>query len=1272
MPSQSTGGDVVTFAACRRASMFSGSSGVKAGGHDVCRTGDRGYMNMPAPQGKVAQSVGTLLAGAEVRAAGGALKMLAAKEIGVIDPVSVASGDVFDEDVDLELRGLIPLPVRRLYSSGRHKERTPLGRGGFTHALHQWIELTEEHTILRDEDGRDLRFARTPPGASVFHRGKRLRVESPSEGVFELYSLESRLTRIFRADERGGRASLRSIRDAWGNAVELVYERRLLVTIAGTSGREIRLAYDAKDRIVRAEAFSRGAPFQAVAYAYTPEGELESVTDALNNVSRYAYDGHHRLLEKTLPTGVRFHYAYDEAGRCIKGWGDGGIHTGDIEYDIAKGITNLSGTPVPRVFHWDERGAVTLEATNDGTYARKLTYDDDLLITSAEDAAGAKEAFVYDERGNLVTYTDPDGLETRYVYSDDLAVSRTLPDGQTTEFQYTPEGALASAKYPSGRALSLDYDGRGRIKAIYDPQGLHASFEYDEQDNIVTETGRFGERTRYTYDPAGRVVTVTDPLGRTLGYSFDALGRSVARYFPDGTYTQRSFDALGRAIYERDPLGGVTAAERAGTHSLVKKTLQDGRAWALRFDTLERVRSITNPKQETWEYRYDRASRVVEEKTFDGRILRYQYAKSGALARIEHMDGTYRAFETDAKGALVSERSPHGSFHIKRGEGVLETIVDEVPGKTVVTSELDALGRLVAETQDGLTVRYYHDDLGRRAARVMPGGEVTRYRYDAAGFLIAVEHEGRVLTIVRDVVGNEVRRHLHSSGVDILSAVDSMDRVTHQRVVGAAPRDGRAVLVDRVYSYDARGFPRGVADSLRGPIAYEHDRIGQLIEVHQRGEREIVAYDASGSVVGIHRGATPPRAPWATRPGGVLVRAGDVEYEYDENRRRVSKTDHDGVTRYLWDCRDRLREVRFPSGYRAVYTYDVHGRRLRKDLVPPAPTTLDEEPRPVRTIRYLWDGPVLAAEIDSERGTRIFVHHPGTFTPLLQAEQGEVLAYVNDPLGTPKELIDERGQLAWAASHAAYGAVVGSMAAEGAGRSWAPASPFGRLGHYHDEETGMSYALSRYFDPQTARWLSPDPLGMLGGYSPTAWTGSPVAHVDPMGLGCIIGNPALDAVMEEALTIPPKPGYYDVVVHGSPYGVSIKDERGEVRNITPKQLALLIKRQKDYDGEKIRLLSCSTGQEEHGFAQQLAREMGKEVRAPNRDMSPYEHDSPIMQPFDPNKPPPERPNIAPPPMVTQPPPHTTGGAGGPPVTPPGATPPPPAMVPPGGWPPAPA
>jgi RHS repeat-associated protein len=150
-------------------------------------------------------------------------------------------------------------------------------------------------------------------------------------------------------------------------------------------------------------------------------------------------------------------------------------------------------------------------------------------------------------------------------------------------------------------------------------------------------------------------------------------------------------------------------------------------------------------------------------------------------------------------------------------------------------------------------------------------------------------------------------------------------------------------------------------------------------------------------------------------------------------------------------------------------------------------------------VRYLWDGDELCAEIDSERGMRVFAGIPGTFLPLLQVEPSGVYFAVPNHIGTPGELVDAKGHVAWAASLSPWGELVETRR-DPAHAGSTVASPFRLLGQYHDEETGLCYARYRWFDAATMRWLTPDPLEVEGGSDAFGFNGSPTEHTDPLGL----------------------------------------------------------------------------------------------------------------------------------------------------------------------------
>lgn len=77
--------------------------------------------------------------------------------------------------------------------------------------------------------------------------------------------------------------------------------------------------------------------------------------------------------------------------------------------------------------------------------------------------------------------------------------------------------------------------------------------------------------------------------------------------------------------------------------------------------------------------------------------------------------------------------------------------------------------------------------------------------------------------------------------------------------------------------------------------------------------------------------------------------------------------------------------------------------------------------------------------------------------------------------------------------------------------------------------------------------------------------------------------------------IPAKSGYFDFAAHGAPDYI----EYGEKGNtMSAREVARVISHNENYNGQKVRMLSCSTGSTDDGFAQQLANSLGVEVEAP--------------------------------------------------------------------------
>ncbi|HEX7028793.1 MAG TPA: RHS repeat-associated core domain-containing protein, partial [Gammaproteobacteria bacterium] len=121
-----------------------------------------------------------------------------------------------------------------------------------------------------------------------------------------------------------------------------------------------------------------------------------------------------------------------------------------------------------------------------------------------------------------------------------------------------------------------------------------------------------------------------------------------------------------------------------------------------------------------------------------------------------------------------------------------------------------------------------------------------------------------------------------------------------------------------------------------------------------------------------------------------------------------------------------------------------------------------------------------------------------SYDMLLPAET-ETYYYHTDHLGTPKALTDQNQQIAWRADYTPFG-----MANITTGQA---SNNLRFAGQYFDAETGLHYNWFRYYSPETGRYITSDPIGLLGGVNAYAYVGgNPISRIDPLGLAYVETN----------------------------------------------------------------------------------------------------------------------------------------------------------------------
>ena len=113
----------------------------------------------------------------------------------------------------------------------------------------------------------------------------------------------------------------------------------------------------------------------------------------------------------------------------------------------------------------------------------------------------------------------------------------------------------------------------------------------------------------------------------------------------------------------------------------------------------------------------------------------------------------------------------------------------------------------------------------------------------------------------------------------------------------------------------------------------------------------------------------------------------------------------------------------------------------------------------------------------------------------------DVWFYHCDHLGTPQEMTDHTGSIIWKAEYKAWGECKAEKAKSSFFENSEIISNNIRFqGQYFDQETGLHYNRYRYYSPYVGRFVSRDPIKLLGGYNIYQYAHNSIRWVDPLGL----------------------------------------------------------------------------------------------------------------------------------------------------------------------------
>jgi RHS repeat-associated protein len=794
-----------------------------------------------------------------------------------------------------------------------------------------------------------------------------------------------------------------------------------------------------------------------------------------------------------------------------------------IDGPLANGKTNSPADSDVTRMEWDRKGSAVVVMTTPGGFSNTVKHDKVGRIIQVSNADGFSTRFTYDAR-NQVTHVSSSGAG--------WAQAGIKP--VVNSYRHDALGRqVESGSGEINRPQTLQaFDVAGRLLWQAEALGILKRASYDTEGHLLSstvQTKRFEQTERYSYDDRNRLIRVTDnsgvvrnvvyaknrPTPPRAGSSFrilkDDFGREVmVASASHGTLTKR-YDTADRLIEQRSDKGDAQtyAYNLTGQrirHSVIPKAGEtQTTTWRYARGRLVEVIDPVQSERIRYNERGQPDSKTVTLKLANGaeaiHVTRYTYTADGSLQSESLPDGTKINYERNGQGQVVAvsrQTSPWTFFGW---------------GKTTLVQDLerDLIGLRHVTYGNGIQGQWQRSREGvlARVVYTRPPGQAIQPSRVAAASKAAARQ-----TTLGNILG------------DLLPAAHAQTPPsTPSKLPGALgiPANPQA-LFDARLLYDDAGnvlLQKQQGQSLQHTQAYAYDRQSQLIAAQSASPSPTIKtttasdarvwryhYDRNGN-----RDLAQENVPVAE-----LGHTRKAVYDPASNAMTAPAPDRE----YVWDAQGQLIAIRQENRELAHYRYNHLGLRVGKQVGSESAHTLyndqrqriaDLDAQGKITRQYIWLGIHLIATLDARQPKTPQAPGDGFFAELTQTALAlwngitgntDRLAFVHvNHLGAPIAATDETGHTLWQADYAPYGKVIRIAATGWDKRAYALAL---RLpGQWEDAESGLYYNDARYYDPQSGRYLSPDPLGRLAERlgSPNAYAyvnNNPASYIDPWGL----------------------------------------------------------------------------------------------------------------------------------------------------------------------------
>lgn len=927
---------------------------------------------------------------------------------------------------------------------------------GFSVSAHHYVDIFQSRIIKGTGVAKPVKFD--------FVSGNIWVVDSSGDEIYVFDSLGSHIeTRtfltgatkfVFTHDTDG---KLTKITDAHGNETNFNRTSGVLTSIVASMG-------------------------QVTTVTTNGAGLISEIENPAGESYLFSYKGTTDLLETfTKPGGQVTTLSYNAQGALIRDLGNGGdfwdlVKTQRVDDRLISKTSKLGReTRIYNYSYANYGGSARWIETpsdvrseyveyEDGGY---LEYDDttgDTLYVSKY--ADPRFPSMYSNLSYVESWISGNTKATGYdvvvsgmtdVFSFSSLTKTSVTNGRTTTSVFNNSTKTFTNTSPEGTVFYRTINSHEQPVSTKIGSDTAWTYSYDTYGRLTGLAQGSKNGVTNTYNSAGFLATATNARSEQTSYAYDLAGRVTQITLPDSRFVGYSYDANGNLVGVTPPsrpehIFGFNAFELMGTYEPPTVTGLSVKNTTYTYNDDKQLTSVIRPDAQTAGYTYNSTTGLLSSLNLARGNNTYQYQyRSEKVSRVDSADGIGSEFTYYGDNVLSETqlRSSDDFLYAKLDYGfdtdhrqISRTLQgnSSTPSSTITTTLNDD----DMPTQIGAMALAYSYPSGRLSTTALDKISDSR-TYDSYGNLssyaaIYTPTSGPVQTLYSYTLTRDVMSRISSKSETVLGVTDVYD-----------------------YSFDTAGRLTTVLKNSLPYSSYTYDNNGNRTSGTHAGTAFTATFDDQDRML-----------TYNTRVYSYNANGDNTQIEWN-----TTETSH-----FSYDALGSLLSITLPDTTSLVFQYDGLGRQAR--------VAVDG----VTEVRRIYENDFQIAGLLSDFGviSNEFVYGTSVNSPEYMNSSAGTYRFIKDHLGSTRLLVKTSdGTIGQRLEYTDLGKIISDTS---------PGyQPYGFAGGIMEQRSKLVKFGLRYYDPDTGRWTTKDPI-RFEGQNPNLYSyvmADPINLVDPSG-----------------------------------------------------------------------------------------------------------------------------------------------------------------------------